>query len=268
MRFCLLLVAIFAITFIYVSCNKHIIQKSTVSVNKVLNGWSHSTNPQLRTELSFNEAQKVTKEETDSDISSYHFMNDSLIIREFNKDENRYVYEFKGKLDNQTRLISGTATSSYIPNTPDTVHHAFEYDKKGHLISEKRISSLSDTFRIDYEYEDDIVRKVSTYTNEILYNTKEFTYYDNDLSYDLPEETKFRRNINNLVGRSEQKLIKKVVSTGRSGKQKYILNYEYKMDESGYVSRMISKKGKKASGVMTFNFEPASNVSKMSIAAK
>jgi len=237
-------------------------------VNKVLNSWSYSTNPQLRTEFNFNEAQKVTTEETDSDISSYDFINDSVIIREFSKEEKRYVYEFKGRLDNQNKLISGTATSSYIPNTPDTVHHVFEYDKEGHLISEKRISFSSDTFRIGYEYEDDVVRKVSTYTSGILYNTKEFTYYDSDLSYDLPEETKFRRNINNLVGRSKQKLVKKVVSTGRNGKQKYILNYEYQMDENGYASRMISKKGKKVSGVTTFHYEPRLNDSKMSIVVK
>lgn len=266
MRLCLLLVAILAITIIYVSCNKHTIQKSTVAVNKVLDGWSNSTNPQLHTDLSFNEAQKVTIEETDSDISSYHFVNDSVIIREFNKEEKRYVYEFKGRLDNQNKLISGTATSSYIPNTPDTVHHVFEYDTKGHIISEKRISSLSDTFRIGYEYEDDIVKKVSTYTNGVIYNTKEFTYYDNDLVYDLPEETKFRRNVNKLVGRNEQKLVKKVISTGRNGKQKYVLNYEYKMDEHGYVSRMISKKGKKVSGVMTFHYQPGIPDSKMTIA--
>ena len=266
MRFCLLLVAILAITFIYVSCSKHSIQKSTVTANKIVNGWSHSANPELRTQLSFDELQDVVREETDSDISTYQRLGDSVIIREFNKEENRCVYEFKGRLDNQKKLVSGIAISSYILNTPDTIRHMFEYDGEANLLSETQISSVSDTFVVKYEYEDKIVRKVSTYSNSILYNTKEFTYYDFDLPYDLPEEIKFRRNINHLVGRSAQKLVKSMVSTGRNGKQKYIQKYEYQMDETGYASRIIRRKGKKVSDITTFSYEERLNDSNVSIA--
>lgn len=267
MRFCILLVAILAITFIYVSCNKHTIQKSTGNINKVLSGWEHSANSELRTQLSFDETRNVVKEETGNDISSYEFAGDSLIIREFNKEENRYVYEFKGKLNNQKRLVSGIATSSYITTTPDTVHHMFEYNKEGYLLTETRLSSSPDTFRIKYEYEDNVVKKAMTYSDSVLFNTKEFTYYDNDLSYSLPEETKFRKNINKLVGRSGQKLIKKIVSTGRNNKKRYILNYEYEMDANGYASKMISKNGKKVKGIISFYYGQAVNTSNMSVAA-
>src|SRR5688500_2413475 len=181
MRFCLLLVAILAITFIYMSCNKHTIQKSSGNINRVLSGWSHSTNPELRTQFFFDETRNIVKEETENDISSYQFMQDSVIIREFNKEENRYVYEFMGKLDNQQRLVSGTATSSYFISAPDTVNHFFEYNKEGYLLAEMRLSSISDTFLIKYEYDDDMVKKVSTFQNSVLYNTKEFTYYGKDL---------------------------------------------------------------------------------------
>ena len=97
MRFCLLLVAILAITFIYVSCSKHSIQKTTVSVNKILIGWSHSANPELRTQLSFGPSQNVVREETDEYFSSYQLKNDSVTIREFSKEEDRCVYEFRGE---------------------------------------------------------------------------------------------------------------------------------------------------------------------------
>ena len=267
MRFCILLVAVLAITFIYVSCNKHTVQNYTGNINKVLSGWEHSTDPASRTQLSFDEGRNVIKEETGNDISSYQFVNDSLIIREFSKEENRYVYEFAGRLDNQKRLVSGIATSSYITSTPDTIQHFFEYNKEGFLVTEKRISASSDTFRIQYEYEANVVKKVLTYSDTVLYNTKEFTYYDNELSYTLPEETKFRKNINNLVGRSEHKLVKKIVSTGRNGRQKYMANYEYQMDANGYASKMISRKGKKIGAVMTFYYGEILNASNKTLAA-
>lgn len=254
MRFCILLVAILAITFIYVSCNKHTIQKSTGDINKVVSGWAHSSNSGLRTELSFDQARNIVKEETDNDISTYQFVNDSIIIREFDKEENRCVYQFAGKIDSQKRLVRGIATSSYITTAPDTVHHFFEYNKEGYLLTETRRSSSSDTFLVRYEYEDIVMKKVTTFSNSTVYNTKEFTYYDNELSYSLPEETKFRKNLNNLVGHSNQKLVKKIVSTGKNGKEKYISNYEYQMDANGYASRMISRKGKKIGGVVTFYY--------------
>jgi hypothetical protein len=259
MRFCILLMAISAVTFIYVSCNKHTIQKSTGNINKTLSGWEHSSNPNLRTQLSFDGKQHTIKEETIGDISSYEFLSDSLTITEFNKEENRYVYEFKGKLDNQKRLVSGVATSSYVPTAPDTVLHLFEYNQAGYLLTELRISSSSDTFRIKYEYEGNTVKKVSTYSDTVLFNTKEFTYYDDELSYSLPQETKFRKNINNLVGHPEQHLVKQITSIGRKGKKKYTLNYEYQIDENGYASKMIAKNGKKISAVINYYYGHATD---------
>lgn len=256
MRFGICVIAVLAIAVIYMSCNKHTIQKPTSSCSKGLNGWSDSKDPSQRTQLSFDGQHHVVKEETPHDITSYEFNHDSVFIKEFNKEEDRYVSEFKGKLDNNRRLLSGVATSSYIPTSPDTVFHTFMYNNAGFLLTEKRVSSSSDTFLLQYEYANNLVKSVKTFTNGVLYNSKEFVYYnDNDFSYSLPEETKFKRNINNLVGLAGNKLIKTVVSTGRNGKQKYKLNYEYQMDANGYASKMISKKGRKVSGVVTYYYD-------------
>jgi hypothetical protein len=268
MRFCISLVAIFAVMFIYVSCNKHTVPKSTGNINMTLSSWEHSSNPGFHTQLSFDEMHRIIKEETGSDISSYEFSTDSLTITELNKEENRYVYKFKGKLDNQKRLVSGVATSSYLPTAPDTVQHLFEYNKAGYLLTELRISSSSDTFRIKYEYEDNMVKKVSTYSDTILFNTKEFTYYDRELSCSLPQETKFRQNINNLVGRSEQHLVKQVISTGRKGKKKYILNYEYQVDKNGNATKVMTKSGKKTKTIVSYFYAHAADNSNTAVAAK
>ncbi|MBC7827259.1 MAG: hypothetical protein H7122_05910 [Chitinophagaceae bacterium] len=266
MRFCILLVAIIATACIYMACNKHTSQRPVAGQNKILSGWVDSANAGLATHLTLNEAQHVTKEESDNDIASYQFSGDIVIIREFNKEENRYVYEFVGKMDSNKRLLSGIATSSYISSTPDTVYHDFVYNGEGCLVKETRISDVTDTFLIKYEYEDKMLKKVLTYSNGTLFNTKEFTYYDNDLSCDLPDEFKFRKNINNLVGLSDQKPVKKIVSAGRNGKQRYILNYEYKMDRNGYAFQVIGRKGKKVSGVTTYYYNSTLNSSNVSVA--
>ena len=268
MRFCISLVAILAITFIYVSCNKHTIQKPVGISDRTLSGWSHSDDPQQRTQLTFDDSMQVVREETGNEISSYQFTKDSVIIREFHKDENRYVYEFKGRLDGKKRLLSGTAFSSYVTTAPDTVHQFFTYNKAGALSMEKRISNLTDTFVVTYEYEDNVVAKVKTYSNGQLYNTKEYTYYDDELSNGLPEEVKFRKNVNNLVGVAGHKLIRKITSIGGNGKEKYKLNYEYQMDGNGYASKMITKRGKKVSGVMTYFYVPTTNDLNKSLASK
>ena len=128
MRFSILLAAILAATVIYVSCNKHTAQKSVTSSNKVVSGWSDSSRPELKTQLVFDGSNEVIKEETINDYSTYQFSSDSVIITEFNKDENRVVYQFKGKLDSLKRLVSGCATSSYILSAPDTTSHIYVYN--------------------------------------------------------------------------------------------------------------------------------------------
>ena len=268
MRFSILLAAILAATVIYVSCNKHTTQKSVTSSNKVVSGWSDSSRPELKTQLVFDGSNEVIKEETINDYSTYQFSSDSVIITEFNKDENRVVYQFKGKLDSLKRLVSGCATSSYILSAPDTTSHIYVYNNEGYLLNETRTSSTSDTFEIIYNYEDNVVKRVATYTNGILYNTKEFSYYDNDINYSLPEETKFRKNLNNLVGRSSAKLLKKTVSIGKNGKEKYTVNHQYTFDPNGYAARMISRKGKKVTGVISFYYGERLSSIANSVAAK
>jgi hypothetical protein len=268
MRFSILLAAILAVTFIYVSCNKHTSQRSTTRTSdKVLSGWADSAQPALKTKLTFDGSNEIIREETANDYSTYEFSRDSITIREFSKEEDRLVYEFKGKLDSLKRLISGTATSCYIISAPDTVQHQYEYNAQGYLLSEKRISGAVDTFSIVYEYEENLVTKVSTYSNNVLYNTKEFTYYENEIRYSLPEEIKFRKNLNHLVGNSSNKLLKKTISMGKNGKQTYTVNHQYSFDPNGYASQMINKKGKKVSGVVNFYYGEKSSGIENSVAA-
>ena len=268
MRFCISLVAILAVTFIYVSCNRHSVQKPVANSNKILSGWSYTGKSDLDTRFTFNERNHVIKEETAHDISTYDLRGDSVIITEFSTDENRVVYEFKGRLDKKSRLVSGLAVSSYITTAPDTVEHMFQYNSNGFLSMEKRIAKSSDVFLVKYEYDEGVLSKVETFTNGHLFNTKKYQYYDEFLSYALPEETKFRKNVNNLVGLSGNRLVKKVISTGRNGKENYKLNFEYQVDQDGYAAKMISKKGKKANVVMTYLYDDVIAGVDQSVAAK
>ncbi len=267
MRFAILVISFLAIGFIYIGCNKYSIQKPIPRPEKMVSGWMDSGNADDKTKYFFDQANHVTKEESGSEISSYEFLKDSVIIKEFSKDENRFVYEFRGRLDTNKSLVSGVANSSYITSAPDTVYHRFEYNKDGFLTWEERISTSSDSFSIEYEYEDNQLKKAFTYSNGELYNTKEFEYYQNDFTPGLPENFKFRKNINRLVGRSGEYLIKKIVSTGKSGKQRYILHYEYQKDADGYAYKVIGKKGKKTRTVVNYFYAPLSNSSAGLLAA-
>ena len=267
MRFIITIISFSALGFVYLGCNRYSIQKSITRPEKMVSGWMDSSNADDRTQYLFDHANHVTKEESANQISSYEFVKDSVIIREFNKDENRFVYEFRGRVDASNRLVSGIANSSYIPTAPDTVDHSFHYNKDGFLTKEERISTASDIFSIEYEYKDNQLNKVFTYSNGELYNTKEFEYYQSDFMPGLPEPFKFQKNINRLVGRSSEYLIKKIVSTGKNGKQKYILRYEYQKDPHGYAYKVIGKKGKKGRTVVNYFYAPLSNSSTGLLAA-
>ena len=267
MRFAILVISFLAIGFIYIGCNRHSIQKPIPPPEKIVSGWTDSANAEDKTQFIFDEANHVTKEESNNETSSYEFVKDSVVIREFNKDENRFVYEFRGRLDTGRRLVSGIANSSYITTAPDTVYHSFDYNKDGFLTKEERISKTSDIFSIEYKYEDNQLKKIFTYSNGKLYNTKEFEYYQSDFMPGLPEAFKFQKNINRLVGRSSEHLIKKIVSTGKNGKRNYILRYEYQKDPHGYAYKVIGKKGKKSRTVVNYFYAPLSNSSTGLLAA-
>ena len=267
MRFAISVMSFLTFGLIYIGCNRHSIQKPIPRPEKMVSGWVDSGNADDKTQYIFDQANHVTKEESASEISSYEFLEDSVIIKEFSKDENRFVYEFRGRLDTNKRLVSGIANSSYITTAPDTVYQCFEYNKEGFLAREERISASSDSFSIEYEYKDNQLKKAFTYSNGELYNTKEFEYYQTDFTPGLPENFKFRGNINRLVGRSSGHLVKKIVSKGKNGKQKYTIRYEYQKDPDGYAYKVIGKKGKKTRTVVNYFYAPLSNSSTGLLAA-
>ena len=273
MRLGILIISMMVFASIYIGCSRFTIQNSDTYSSYIVQGWIDSANPQLETRLTFDLVNPfdlvnhVTKEESGIEAVFYEYLRDSVIIKEFNKEESRFVYEFRGRLDSRGRLISGTATSSYVSTTPDTVQHFFEYNEDGFLSKETRLTNFTDSFVIKNEYDGKNLKQQLTYSGGVLYNTKDFEYYSHLLNPGLPEGFKFRNNLNNLVGRSGESLIKKITSIGKNSKKKYIQTYEYQNAGEGYTYTAIGKKNKKINSTTTYFYTPANHSSIGSLTA-
>ena len=252
MKFMLLTVATVAFAVIYLACNRNTAQGSTIQP-VIVTGWKMDVSGNAS--FQFDRDQRVIKEETENDVTSYVFSNDSVSITEFNKSENREIYSFSGKLDSNNRIIGGRSIATYIPTSPDTIQHSFLYNSTGQLSEERKSFSTKSEYRIRYTYKSGELTTVATYMNGVLCNSKEITYYDGIPGYGIQEQLKFHKNINNLVGKSNQSIVKDITSFGPKGDKKYKLRYAFEKDRRGYPLKLISRKGKKIENTITFTYK-------------
>ena len=248
----LLTVATVALAVTYLACNLNTAQGSIIQP-EIITGWK--TDASGNTSFQFDRDQRVIKEETENDVTSYVFNNDSISITEFNKSENREVYSFNGKLDGNNRIIGGRSIATYISTSPDTIQHSFSYNSTGQLSEEKKSFSTKSEYRIRYTYKGGELTTVATYLNGVLYNSKEMTYYHGITGYGMQEQLKFHKNINNLVGKSNHSIVKDITSFGPKGDKKYKLRYAFENDRRGYPVKLISRKGKKIENTITFTYK-------------
>ncbi|NII23847.1 hypothetical protein HB364_02065 [Pseudoflavitalea sp. X16] len=239
----------------YVACRHMKVQHGTPVIRKNLVKWESKGDATASAQLTKDEQGRITGIENDTEINTFRYWSDSLMLLEHAKPETRVVYEFKGKLDNMGRLLSGVAIAAYADYNPDTVYHRFEYNATGGLVKEFRDYGKDGIYIITYEYKNGDVVKICTWYNNELYNTKELEYYADKKNLTGLEDFKFRKNINNLVGNTSRHLVKKITSVARGGKINYSFNYEYETDMEGLPVKLITKKGKKVSTVTTYFYE-------------
>lgn len=249
----LLLAGVAALSFTgYVACISTKGQRVNPVIHKNLVKWESNGDTASFTALVKDTAGHITSVETGLEINRFSFCEDSVTFTEFSKTGNRIVYEFKGKKDSTGKLMSGTATSSYSVNSPDTVKHNFEYNADGYLVKEFRDYGKGNIYSIIYEYEQGDAVKIYTYYNDELYNTKTLAYYTDRKNLTGLEDFKFRKNINGLAGKTSSHLVKKITSLARDGKLNYSFDYEYQTDEEGLPVKAFTMKGKKVNSVTTY----------------
>ena len=242
---------------VYMACVSIKGTRTNPVIHKNLVKWERTGDSAATTSLVKDSLGHITTLETNLERNQFTFCNDSLVLTEFSKEENRMVYYFKGKIDSTGKLTSGVAIASYAAGSPDTVVHHFEYNEAGYLAKEFRDYGKNGVYTILYDYEKGDAVKIYTYYNDQLYNTKELEYYGSRDNLTGLEDFKFRRNINRLTGKTSSHLVKKITSIGRGGKLNYSFDYEYETDEEGLPVKQVTKKGKKVNAVTTYYYARA-----------
>ena len=236
----------------YMACMRSKVQRENPVIKRSLVKWESTGDSASSTQLVKDGQGHITSMENDLEVNRFQFSTDSLLLTEYSKTDNRIVYAFKGRLDSAGKLTGGTALVAYAARGTDTVLHKFEYDDQGYLVKEFRDYGKAGTYTIGYTYEGGDVIRISTWYNNELYNTKELEYYTQKDNMTGLEDFKFRKNVNQLVGNTSKHLVKKITSVARNGKLNYSFNFEYETDDQGLPLKLITRKGKKVSGVTTY----------------
>lgn len=238
----------------YVACIQAKVQQKRPVIAKRLLRWQSMGDSASVTQLTKDSAGRITIVENSTEINTFRYVQDSFLLTEYSKKAGRVVYSFRGVVDTTGKLLQGVAIAAYGSFKPDTVLHHFEYNKSGYLVKEARDYGAAGTYTISYEYEGaDVVRILTWYNNE-LNNTKELAYYTDKVNATGLEDLKFRHNINNLVGRNSEHLIRTISSANGSGKLNYAFTYEYETDADGLPVKLIAKKGRQVKAVTTYYY--------------
>lgn len=185
---------------------------------------------------------------------TYAYANDEITIREWRNSENREVFYFKGTLDANGHLSSGTATSKYSANTTYEQTHEYEYDANGYLVKARIQRANNQSYAYRYYYTGGNLTKYEFYTNDVLssYYTYEYTSGNPEHS-SLPNVSTFVPE-NTFMGKtSAQKPVK--YTRIRSGSADESTTNTYTTDEDGYVVKQTSVPSNGTAYTVFYHFE-------------
>lgn len=201
---------------------------------KLLTGLRYSQEKFQPLDLDYDSKGRVKLVEDNEDRDTYEFRGDSVFIKEFRKTDNRYVFDFKGKMDAKGRVISGKASVSYLVHAPYTATYSFEYDAQGYQTKEICLRSDNQNYEYRYEHENGDLVKQRAYLNGQLEYGADYTYYP-----DLPnnsgiEFNKFYSCPNGLSGTPSQHLMKSATGINSEGQSGWHFEYSYQMGIDKY----------------------------------
>jgi YD repeat-containing protein len=224
-----------AVLVILASCKKEKTESPVQPAEKRVTGISYTNFNSSNQKISYDNAGRIIKLENDVTLFTYEFNGNSVLFKNFRKNENRYTAEVTGTLDSKGRLISGTGTFSYQPNSPYTSQLSFEYDASGYLVKETMNNSNGQIYVYEFTYTNGDVTKINNYFNGQLQFVEDYEYFTDKPDKTNLEVYKFDWYTNGLFGKTNQHLVKSGI-----GKNANVINpswtntYSYDLDGEGY----------------------------------
>ncbi len=234
----LIFIAFAAIT-LAVSCKKDDTNLTNDPV-KILTGIEYQyTDDTSKVQYTYDAQGRLLTTDNDDEQVTYQYNNNEITIREWRKTENREVFYFKGTLNANGYLSSGTATSKYSANATYEQTHQYEYDANGYLVKASIERNNNQRYAYHYYYTNGNLAKYEFYNNDVLnsYYTYEYTSGNREHST-MPGVSTFVPE-NTFMGKvSAQKPVK--YTRIRAGSADESTTNTYTTDEDGYVVKQIT----------------------------
>ncbi len=223
------------------------------TVAKRLTAFTYDDNYSDPISIKYDSKGRVTEYNEGDDITTNTYTANEVHIVEFRKSENREVFNFKGILNAQGNIVSGTGISTYNSSSPQLVEYTFEYNPAGYLTRKTRVVNNGAQEIVTYY----------TYSNGNQTSFKDYVdgVYDHgaDLEYDNNKIDKSGlsdnfSSSNTFCGKANKNMLIKYTanSPGSSG---WFANFSYTMDADGYAKTGTTTLSNGTSYKYSYKFE-------------
>lgn len=168
------------------------------------------------------------------DSTNIVFKSDSVFIKEFRKAENRFVFDFKGKMDNKGRVVSGQAQVSYNINFPHVANYSFQYNIDGYMTNQLIKRSNNTDTEYFYTYQNGDLKEMRVYRDGLIDFSIQYDYHLNMTDKTGVEMNKFYPGHNGLSGKTNKHLVKMVKGMMSNGTVSWTQAMTFHLDAKGY----------------------------------
>lgn len=206
---------------------------NTPNAAKRFMGFTYEGNKYAPVSVEYDAKGRVTRFDDGGDVSTLTYTGNEVNITEVRKDENRVVFNFKGKLNAQGLMTEGSGTSEYNQGQLRQVQYTFEYNAEGYMT--KKIQNYDNGATV-YEHR-------YTYTNGNLTGYQVLTNgvyeYGGVWEYDTTREDKMGINwnhfnpANQFTGKTNRNVAVKYTGK-RPGATDWYSTSMYVYDAEGY----------------------------------
>ncbi len=236
-----ILITALTILFFAPSCKKQSADPAPVATAKKLQHIATSGSAGATNQSFTYDAQgRLIKEEDEDGTKTFQFGNNAVLIKDFNKLENRLAAVITGTTDNAGRITSYTGISFGSNNSQTSITGQFTYDANGYITQYKKISA-NEVYSYDFVVTDGDYTSLTVHLNGMGGYTRTTGFTDKKalsvVDRNIPGSFYYN---NGLFGKSNTHLAKEEQYLASGALIPFLKSsFSYTMDSDGYVQTII-----------------------------
>ena len=165
---------------------------NTPDTAKRFMGFTYEGNKYAPVTVEYDSKGRVTRLDEGEDVSTLTYTGNEVSISEWRKEDNREVFNFKGKLNALGNMTEGSGTSEYNKGQLRQVKYSFEYNAEGYIAKKtQNYDNGATVYEFLYTYKDGNLTGFQVLTNGVY-------EYGGSWEYDTTHEDKTGINWNHF----------------------------------------------------------------------